>query len=536
MTDIPLETIFNFYAPLFAQAAKKAQEPNIAPSARADALIIALDFLKYERRLRLQADAQFDATDAGNAFRARVCELVDAITQAIAEDEVEIEQDYLRRILLTALVELSPRQGEFALESTIDEQLDLIADDDERQSAIYPYALFLSSRLPFLALDSLPSACAKIDRLADELQDAYEYEHVVGKLTAGVADAKARHGQDVSLTDALRDIETLDADELTLETEDGLLRFFNEAALDNLDLLPQERVEKRLNDAFEGLKSAIARIEKTLETGVRLITDAGEIEEEELDEEELDEIRDLLAEFACANPLIAKEGDYLRAFIEKYRAFGSVFSALDLLGKTEPEETRRWLEFAEKNLQKPCAPYEQVEKTIRYARALFLYGDDEEQAKNAVRNALGAIPKLADETQKIDAYRDLVELHLEIGKRKPAKKLLDALNAEIGKIDELLMFEHKKIELLELYLTLRDDDAIDELLEGFEYDQTRLRQALSARVWRAFRDYRENDDAQALQAELNAIVEQALENECKADAVVAANAWRELVAFCAKIA
>lgn len=533
MTDIPLETLLKFYAPLYSKIAAKTQEPDVAPSARADALIAALDLLKYERAVQLRSDAQFDSSEAGTAWRARVDQLVASIEEAIAEDEVEIEQDYLRRILLAALIDLSDRQGAFEFETKIDELLDRIEDDDERQCAIYPYALFLSSRLPFATKDALAGACAKIDQLADELQDAYEYEHVVGMMTAGAANAKERLGIAVELTDPLRDMEELDADELKLETEEGLLRFFNEGALANLTDLPEDRAPQRLDDAFEGLQAAVARIEKTLETGIRLITDAGEVEEEELDEEELDEIRELLADFACKNPVAAKQGEFLRAFVAKYRAFDSIVSAVELLGKNEPEETKKWLAFAEETLQKPCAPADQVMRSIRYARLQFLFGD-EEQGKNAVRSALGAIPKLADETKKIDAYRELVELHLEIGKRKPARKLLDALNAELAKIDELLMFEHKKIELINLYLALYNDDEIDELLEGFEYDQTRLRQALVVRTWRAFRDYQESKDAQALDAALAEIVEQAFENECKADPVVAATAWRDLAAFAAK--
>ncbi len=534
MKNLPLESLLGFYAPFVARILKQVETSDVSPSARADALISALALLRMEREARLANDKDFDASAAAEEWRGRVEAIVAATKKIVDSVEVEMEQDYLRRILLTALLELSPREGAFVWESAIDALLDTIADDDERQNAIYPYTLYLASRLAFASKAELPVACAKIDRLADELQDAYEYEHAIGKMTAGAADAKTRLGVAVALTESLDDMEELDAAELKLETEDGLLRFFNESALADLDLLSESDANARLDEAYEGLKATIARVEKTIETGVRYVTYDGEVEEEELDEDETDEVRDLLVYLDVNNPRVATEGDYWREFVKRYDAFGTLERAV--AATTDPVERAKWLELGAELATQDSAPVATVDRLVRIAKLEFLYGDAT-KAKNSVRAALGVAPKLTGSFgvgDRVDAMAKLARLHVDVKMTKPATKLLEALDAEIGKIDELLMFEHKKVDNFDLYLELFDDDRVDEVLEGFESVPARLRQTLVVEAYRAVKAYDGTEDVAALDAQLAQIVEKALENEANSDPVVAAAAFRDLAGFVSK--
>lgn len=562
--NLPIDSLLKMNASFIARVEELAAQGDVASSARADAAISSLDLLRLERELRLKANADFDVSETAADWRERVGQSIASASNAIEAVEAEIEQDYLRRIMIAAILELAPRQGAFAWEQEVDAALDKIADDDERQSALYPYALYLASRLIYLDDPELTEYCRKIDRLADELQDAYEYEHVVGALTAGAANSFLRQGRFVPVADALEDVEGLDAPELKLETEEGLLRFYNELALEDLDDLDAQDYENRLDDAYRGLKASIARIEKTIETGVRIVTDEGEEEEEELDESEVDEVRLLLNDLAIANPSALKDGEYARAFVQRHQAFNTIEKTLAILAEASrtvesadasvsarakafyrgsadfyASEREKWFALAleltqnaEPTLERDALAI-QADRAAALGRMEFLYGD-EERGKTAVRLALGAIPKLDEPSDRIAAYKSLTETHLTIKKIKPAKKLLDAMDAEIGKIDELLMFEHKKIEALPLYLRLCGEDRVDEILESLETDPVRLRQTLRVQAAYAVKAYQASGDLDALNAELDEIVEKALENESRSDPVVAAAAFRELAVFTAE--
>ena len=298
--------------------ANSSRNAELNESARADLLVATITFLRLEReRLRL-FDENFDATPQGADLRARLVERFNETTRLIDAVDVPQERDYLRRILISAALETSPASDEFALEEAIDATLDAIDDDDERQSTVYEYALFLSKRLANLSVERMKSARVKIENFADDLEFPDERERVAAALTAGsmaAIDASAELNPESAerVHNAFhRVMENL----ALIRSPEGLVQFYDAETIAYMDRIGAPRLRSSLDDSFDALLRTLENVEREVETKeFEEIDEAGNKEVVALTDDYVEERLEFLSEVAPCNPLLADRGDEIRAFV-----------------------------------------------------------------------------------------------------------------------------------------------------------------------------------------------------------------------------
>lgn len=551
--DLPLvDASVEFYESIRRRLIKLSSGADSSESALADAAINALAPLRCERDLRAAYGVFADD------WNARVAETYELAAGLAAKVEAEDERDYLRRLLIEATSDLIPATSELW-----DKALALLAeisDADERQLATYALAVGMAKRLPELAHSDAEPRRQTLE-LVDALEDNDEFERALGYALAGTRASIERLAGD-ELESARQTWRDEDLDRFCVDaTIEGVVRYFNEIAPEFAVRLEVSRVEPALLEAWNGLKETLGSIEKGVETGVLAERTEEGIEESELDDDEVEELEFLLSALEITNPLAANFGEETRAFVERRQAFGTIEKQLervnDALETLESDsgdaafelaralycrdrayyesERGAWLELGEKFARADGLSYSQkAERLTRLAYMQFKYGE-KELGRAAVRDVLEIVPKLEGTGHTTSCLKGLVQIHLELDQMKPAARLAALLDEKISALTETLMSDHHRSEAFALYIQVFDAERLEEALSSFASHTFQTSWRAKRLVAKAFVNFNERGDEQALRQELEEAADY-LEETQEDDPFLAAAALRDLAEYTAELA
>ncbi|MBQ9874658.1 MAG: hypothetical protein IJM30_09355 [Thermoguttaceae bacterium] len=550
-----IEAVASCYRGLSSAVVASSFSPETPLAVGVDLETIDLTLLRLER----DVEERLGESSARVAdWRARVEARFGSAIERASRVEDPAERDYLRRTLVDAAIALSPEKGEFFLETSIEPAIEAIEDYEERQAAIYPLALYLASRLPFLSYSDVKEAREKIDALLDALDDQNAYERALGAATAGTMAAIDRLAQE-NPADAERvgaafhkTMENL----VSLETPEGLARFYDETTCAYLDKIGDERLVPCLVDSYAGLERALELVESALETGEREEeSEDGARERVRLSDDELDDLRFFLKNLNISNPIALERGEKTRAFAERFGAFGTALSLLvrlreaDEVARAERDDPRfarrrllypqpkefydgerdAWFELAEKLARDSSESLEKrAEWLADLASAYFLAGKKSE-GRALVREILGSLKAIDGTHGQLACLKTLIEAHLKIGDRSPAARLAELLEEKIANLSEPTMVDYKRADVFPLYLRVFSRERAEELLGLFKSGTLRA-------LWSAAIDARDAllGDPGAATERLERAAQGLVDSVRTEDPAVAATSVREFAAFLAE--
>ena len=363
----------------------------------------------------------------------------------------------------------------------------------------------------------------------------------MGRMALGTKIGLDRLEPDDASQDAVDDLHSRTVvDFSALETESGTLRFYCRTLVELLDEIPDAVLAPALRENYAGLKALLTGMEESVATGRRSkLGRPGpdfDGENEPLEEDELDELRALLTDVTVDLPSAVEDGEFLRAFVERTRAFGVVETvlgrireALETCGANpdDPAFARRRLMY-----EKERAFYE-AERDAWFAlaaRLRFAFGDEEE-GKNAVREALALAPKLTDRAAAARIYKELAEINAASGKFKAARKLADALLAEVEKFDDSVMVDFVIGDAFPLLIRLFDREKLDGALERVTSPRVRQIWSLAIEFESAARQYLNGGDGAAFREAAAKVADDAVDATRDDDPVVAAAALKDFANY-----
>ena len=190
-----------------------------------------------------------------------------------------------------------------------------------------------------------------------------------------------------------------------------------------------------------------------------------------MNEDDRAELQSVVDEAVIVSPFALRSGDFFRNFLERSRnldAFVPIFerlaeaenaTAAPFANKNEPtpvsanacrdelyrrlaldfvEEKARWLESARRVAARSSAfdadARVKLYRLTTSAEIEFRFGD-KTNGKNAVREALGLLPRLESPFERARFYRRFVATHLVASYRKAAQKLATLWKAELSAIE-----------------------------------------------------------------------------------------------------
>ena len=563
MSQTDLESVLEIYRRLGARLVELSERSEARAPSDADVAVGALEFLRLERAALLESGAEFDDPDMEltDQWRRRTQERVDAARQAIEAVQEPDERSYLLYILVEAILDLSSARRAFLFEESVDALFSQI-DGPDRESAAYLYATFLTRRLTRLPFEEIEKTRAKIAELCDELEDQAEYEDVMGRMALGTKIGLDRLEPDDASQDAVDDLHSRTVvDFSALETESGTLRFYCRTLVELLDEIPDAVLAPALRENYAGLKALLTGMEESVATGRRSkLGRPGpdfDGENEPLEEDELDELRALLTDVTVDLPSAVEDGEFLRAFVERTRAFGVVETVLGRIREAletcgadpdDPAFARRrlmyekerafyeaerdaWFAPAAQEAGRSPSDYQgTASKLAAIARLRFAFGNEEE-GKNAVREALALAPKLTDRAAAARIYKELAEINAAFGKFKAARKLADAFLAEVEKFDDSVMVDFAIGDAFPLLIRLFDREKLDGALELVTSPRVRQIWSLAIEFESAARQYLNGGDGAAFREAAAKVADDAIDATRDDDPVVAAAALKDFANY-----
>ncbi len=531
MTSALKTSTIEFCEAIRKRVVELSARTDSSETAVADAAIAALTPLRCEREAR-ESRPRSDALIDG--WMERVSETFERAASLVDKVSSQKERDYLFRLLIESTVSVIPARSEL-WDKTL-ALLDKILDSDERQTSTLALAIGMSKRLvAFPYSDEEPRRRAR--ELADALEDNDDYERALGYALAGTrATIEQLDGEELeSARQAFRDKE-LDGFFVD-STIEGVVRYFNETVSEFVGAVPPSRVESFLSETWTGLREALERIERGIETRVLRERVENGWEDDDLDDAEIDELRSLLKTLVVANPIAANFGEETRAFVARRDAFGAIEKLLDQVDRaletsseTDPSvraiyfrdrayyesERTAWLELAEKLARvDELLPQEKAARLSRLANMRFKRGE-KALGRAAVLEVLKLLPRLESDGRAVPCLKELVKIHLDCGQVKPAARLASLLDEKIAGQTESIMRDYQRDDVFALYLRVFDDARLEEALKAFSSSSLRA-------IWRAKILVAKGELDAAL-----AFLSEAYEQE---DPVVASAALRDLAEF-----
>lgn len=529
-----------------------SERAESSASALADAAIAALTALRCERDLRDLRDPNSARDALADGWINRVAETFDLAWSLVDKVESQDERDYLLRLFIESTVDVLPAESDL-WDKTL-ALLDKTSDSDERQLATLALAIGMAKRTPRLPYsEEEPRRRAR--ELAETLEDADDYERAMGYVLAGTR-ASIELLDDEEAESARREFRDKELDKFFVDaTIEGVVRYFNETALEFVNLLPVSRAYVVCSEAWSGLRDALERIERGIETRVLRERVESGWEESDLDDDEIDDLKSLLKNLVVSNPIAANYGEETRAFVERWNAFGTIekqlafmasatstaavgdASAQPLFFRDEAcyrSERAAWIELAEKLARADgLLPQEKASRLTSLAKTRFEDGD-KERGRAAVLEVLALLPQLESAGYAEPRLKELVQIHLDCRQTKPAARLAALLDEKIAAQTEPMMRDYRRDDVFATYLRVFDEPRLEEALNSFESSVYRTTWRARSLVARAFTNFRESNDAETFRRELEAAAAYLAEAQEREDPVLAASSLRDLAEFAAE--
>ncbi len=521
-----VENVVELYRTLGKRAVEMSAESTLSPSVQTFVAIDSFEFLKFERDAQLAAGINCDEQNKEKTeeWRRHVQERIDFSNALIDSVEDDEEREYLRRVLLDAILNLSENSQNFLFEETADALVEKLGDSEGDVGA-FRYALFWAKRLARLPLKEIERVHGKIVALCDSIDDQYEFERVMGTTSLGVSIGIERLDDEERTSESAINLHKIAVKEFAeISSEKEILLFYNDTLIKLMNEIPDSILETYLQDAYTGLKAILRGVAESLTSGKRSALGRPNCEDDDdYAEEALEDLEIVVPQQEIATPEALKDGVFLRAFVKRWNAWGTIakilerarealdtieadpndhaFDRMRLIYHNEREfyekERDAWLELARWAPSEPDLEYiEKARRLVRLARVEFLYGSCE-NAKNAVRDALKFIAKLTDINTAVDLYKELIDLHLRIKKTGPAKKMTDLLIAKIGSFSSKTMTDFVQDEVFTYFLRLFEPERVKDLINKFESPRKIRRWTANATIYYAVKEFKRSGDLAA---------------------------------------
>ena len=501
------------FRPVFQRLFERANaivSQAVNANERANAAVKSLEILRLERPLYPPSN---DATLAD--WRSRVATSLNAVCETIATVESRTERAYLRRLALDAALSLNASDETFFVESTADALLAEIDDAEERQNALVVYSKRLAARIARFRLSAAPER-AKAFALTDEIEDLRFFEEAAATVVAAVL-FDATQSNDAPFvadaTNATLDLTPFGEDVADaweqFESPGGFLELCERAALELFAFYSAERSaaprpqEIALRQAFN------AETRRRLEKIAAALAADVDLDGAPLDADARDELQSVVDKAVVASPFALKNGEFYRAFLERSRNLDAYFPIFERLIEAEKaldatpdaqddnarpnvatdylrsfynvdsaffaDEKTRWLESARRVAAFPSNLSVKLDRLTASAELEFRFGD-KDVGKNAVRELLGALPRLDSSFERAQIYRRLVAAHLAAFYPKAAQKLASLWKAEIDAIEPEDFRDSALAAAFDLYAQVvkLDETAVSDFLETIAAPLVRL--------------------------------------------------------------
>lgn len=465
---------------IFEQAlAFASQGSNV--NERANALIKSLEILNLERR--------FTNDSTYESWRLRVATTLESLNSEISSVESRSERSYLRRLTLDAALALNAGDATFFAAPFVDALLAEIDESEERQNALIAYATRLADRLShFPPRDEAERTQAFT--LLEEIEDLRLFERAAANVVAAVLFNATQHNGAPALplsAAAPLDLTPFGDDVAEtweqFESPGGFLELCERASAERCALFcdtAPTRQEIALRQALsDETQRRLEAILTALDAG--LAADGSPLEDEERSE-----LQSVVDEAVIESPFALKNGEFFRAFLERSRnlsAFLPIFERLveaeNALAATDAnayrveiyrflslnvdEEKTRWLESA-RQVASRFSAFEadlrvKLDRLTTLAEIELRFGD-KTNGKNAVRETLGALPRLESPFERANIYRRLVAAHIQASYPKAAQKLASLWKAELDAIVPEDLRDAALLDAFDLYAqAVKQDEA-----------------------------------------------------------------------------
>lgn len=338
------------FRPVFQRFFERANEiVSQAPNAneRANAVIKALKFIHLESLLyptspELAAPLLAD-------WRRRAESAIETARQAIATVESRTERAYLRRLALDAALLLNASVRTFFVEQTADALLAEIDNAEERQNALVDYSRRLAARIERFGLSD-SSEREKALAQVEEIEDLRVFEEAAATVVAAVLFDAARRDDAPSIADASDALDaTLDltpfGDDVAnaweqFESESGFLELCERAATDAFASSAARFASSPATAQEIALRQAFNAETRRRLTSILNALD-GDGDDSPLDEDERDELQSVVDEAVVASPFALENGEFFRAFLERFRNLDAFFPVFQRLDEAEKKRRRR---------------------------------------------------------------------------------------------------------------------------------------------------------------------------------------------------
>ncbi len=513
-----LESTRRLFQRLFERLASFiADVPNA--NERANAAVKSLEVLQLERRFFSTSPLDLSEPSVDD-WRRRVELALEAVERDVLTVESRSERAYLRRLALDAALALNAFDATFFVERFADALLAEIDDAEERQNALVAYSTRLADRIYRFRQSAAPER-AKAFALTEEIDDLRFFENAASNVVAAVLFDATRcdAAPFVSLptSDATLDLTAFGTDVAEtleqFESPGGLLELCERAGAQFFEVrssLPPTPQEVALRRALN------VETRRRLEALLTALDADVAFDGSPLDKDGRDEFQNVVDEAVVESPFALENGEFFRAFFERSRnldAFFPIFKRLDeaeraslappdasqipdasaqdgdatvcyrsfyTLTPTEcAEEKTRWLETARRIAARSDAfdavLYVKLDRLATYAELEFQFGD-KTNGKNAVRQALGLVPRLDSPFERAYIYRRLVALHLSSSYPKTAQKLATLLKAELDAIEPDDLRDAGLVDAFDLYAQAVKVDAetISAFIDSLVFPLARL--------------------------------------------------------------
>ena len=478
----------DFYAavrPVFSLVFERANafaSQGANANERANAYVKSLEILNLERC--------FLHKSTPDDWRRRVETTLETIVREISTVESRPERSYLRRLALDAALNLNANDATFFVAPFVDALLGEIDESEERQNALVAYATRLADRLSrFPTRDEAERLQAFT--LLEEIEDLRLFERAAADVVAAVLFNSTRRDDAPAL--AISDCATLDLTSFgadvaetweQFESPGGFLELCERASVERFalscDTAPTER-EIALRQALS------AETRRRLETILTALDSGLADDGSPLDDAERSELQSVVDEAVIASPFALKNGEFFRAFLERSRNLAAFVPLLERLAEAEnadvgaapniyrdeiyrrlslncAEEKTRWLDSV-RQVASRFSAFEadqrvKLDRLTTLAEIEFRFGD-KTNGKNAVREALAALPRLESPFERASIYRRLVAAHIQASYPKAAQKLASLWKTELDAIVPEDLRDAALLDALDLYAQAVKQDATD---------------------------------------------------------------------------
>lgn len=488
MTSFTANNVDDFYAavrPVFRFILERANacvSQGSNANERANACVKSLEILNLERR--------FCDNSTLDDWRRRVETTLESLNREISTVESRPERSYLRRLTLDAALALNANDATFFVAPFADALLAEIDDSEERQNALVAYATRLADRLSrFPTRDATERTQAFA--LLEEIEDLRLFERAAANVVAAVLFNATQYNDAPSLplsADAPLDLTPFGDDVAEtweqFESPGGFLELCERASAERFahfrDTAPT-RQETALRQALsDETRRRLEAILTALDAG---LADDGS----PLDDADRAELQSVVDEAVIESPFALKNGEFFRAFLERSRNLAAFVPLLERLAEAESafvasspnacrdevyrqlsldcaEEKTRWLESVRQVAARFSAfeadPRVKLDRLTTLAEIEFRFGD-KTNGKNAVREALGTLPRLESPFERAGVYRRLVAAHIQASYPKAAQKLASLWKAELYAIVPEDLRDAAFLDALDLYAQAVKQDATE---------------------------------------------------------------------------